>query len=565
MAIFENPLPNEIISSVASATKAGAIKGLASQPGVVQQLQQAGGINVRGASKALAKNVPVTIEEIEQNLSIQENIPEAQFLDSQMWKLSITVTNYSPPVKPVFIPGNYIHELVLEHNVLDPCFWKGSMVVTSNRFGILEGEDPDDNVNLEMLFRGDGKDEILVEIKPLFGGEVELPQETWDIKSEFIVYDTEDIPWKGETGTAKKIYFWHKSYNLMLEKNPVFSTAFYSLQKDITKATNEQRMLPVGDAIKKLFIQSGLESYIDQEEWDDGNLSSKIFHTSSAAGNVLDSLHEMLPYFVSKNGDPGILYFHRGKNKFQLLSIKKFFENAGITDPGKYYYETFMVGSADAGEINTNITPNKTPVQSGSKYDYAIMMKKYNVIQDNSYVLTEAGGADSLESMVSTMQHSYNHKNKRFNVYYKDSEIKSYKAYFKKTYTDKLTPGSKGSPLITLNTAKKTQQRVKQRFNESISTGIETIKFLGRNYLTLSTLYLNLGISFRVQGSTHRHAGRFIGLEKNKNSDNKYDYRLLGQWFVTSVITRWQENQLYNEITANKVSSFEDLNFNEDA
>lgn len=524
------------------------------------------GVDVVQDLQSIVNSVPSPkqLEDGQTELSIMENTPAAQFLDNQLWKISISLTNYSPPVKPVFIPGNYIHELVLEHNILDPCFWKGSMIVTSNRFGILEGENPEDNLNLEMLFRGDGKDEALIEIVPLFSDSIELPSETWHIKSDFIIYDVEDIPWKNGSGMAKKLYFWHKAYALLTERGTPFSTAKHVDVVNLRRATNEDRMLPVGRAIKHLLEDSNLKQYIDYDEWDDGSSNSKIFYSSSAGSCALESLQDLLLRYVSSDGGPGLLYFNRGKNKFQLIGLKKFFEKAGMSDPGEYYYETFMLGTGDSGTMDTNITPNKTPTITQSKYDHANILKKYNIIRDNSYIITESSGADSMESFISHMIHTYNHGDKLFSILYKDSEIKNHKKLFKKKYTDKLLPGVRGQPLILLNSAKKNQSRVSQRFVSSINLTTDIINKVGSNYLVLCTLFLNMGINFKVQGSTHRHAGRFIGIEKNKNSDNKYDHRMLGQWFTTAVITRWRDNQLYNEIVANKVNSFSDLRFNEE-
>lgn len=585
MAIFENPLPNEIPSeSIGPTPFAGIVTnkftgfpqppvGSAGFPVGGGSGGNTGGISAGGANDVIqdlqsatngAPPAKTLNSDNKTDLSVSENTPAAQFVDNQLWKIAITVTNFSPPVKPVFIPGNYIHELVLEHNVLDPCYWRGSVIITSNRFGILEGKDADDNINLEMLFRGDGKDEMLIEISPLFSGSVELPPETWEVKSSFIVYDTEDIPWRNGSTMAKKIYFWHKAYNLMLERGSPYSTSYHTNLNNIYTATNENRMLPVGLAIKKLFEDAGMSEYIDYTEWDDGDITSKLLHSASAGHTVLETLYDLLPYYVSADGGPGFLYFHRGRNKFQMIGLKKFFEKAGIYTPGEYYYETFYLGIADAGTDNTTITPNKTPIIDTSNYDYAIQMKKYNLIKDNTYTLTEGSATDSMEAGVSHMVHTYDYKNKQFIVYYKDSEIKNHKEYFKKNFTDKLLPGARGEALIVLNSAKKKQFRVNQRFESSIDKTVELVSKVGRNFLTLSALFLNLGISFRVQGSTHRHAGRFIGIEKSKSSDNKYDYRLLGQWFVTTVTTRWEKGQLYNEITANKVSSFDNLRFNED-
>jgi hypothetical protein len=500
-------------------------------------------------------------------IGINENDTSSQDVDSQIWKILVGISNFSTP-QPAYIPPTYIYELVLEHSVIDPCYWRGSAIIKSNRFGILTN--PEDNpdvpssVDGEVVLRGDGKDELYVEIVPIFPGSEELDPNTWKIASNFIIYDSEEIP--HQLGMAKKIYFWHKAYNTMLEKSSTFTGVSLSTEQDIYLKNNEDRMQSVSEIIQGLLIASGLEEYIDFDEWDVGDPKNKMFFTSEGNNTVLGEIYRLLPYFISEAGHPGLLYFHRGLNKFQLIGLSNFFEKAGTSSPGDYYYETFIIRTGDTGTADgIDVTPNKTPTISGtsSTASNAILLKKYSFIKDDSYTLSDQSGADSIESSISHMTHTYDHKTKKFKVFFKDSEIETYKDFFKTNYAEKLLTASSGNPLFVLNSTKKEQLRTKSKFVTHINKTEDTIKYIGRNQLVLSTLFLNLGITFRAQGSTHRHAGRFIGIDKYKGSDNRYDYRLLGQWFVTSATTRWVNNELVNEITGNKVTSYEDLRFEE--
>lgn len=514
---------------------------------------------------------PPTIGGDEPVLSIDESSNDSQFVDGQIWKIKVEIDNGS--VDPQLIPGNWIHELVLEHSAINPCFFRGSMIIVCNRLGSA-GESsssravPDQNNSSELILRGDGRDIVKINIKPVFPDGTELPPEIWETNSEFVIYDSQDINWKKETTMAKKIFFWHRAYQTMIEENAVFSTAFFTSLVEPEKTTytsNENRMMKCGLAIKKLLETAGLGDFIDygEEGWDDGDEESLVFYTAGSNASVLDSVQELLQMYVSSNKDPGLLYFNRGKNKFQLLSLQSIFEKAGSSAPGDFYYETFYIGSSESGHDETEIGDRKTPEPQDNSTQNNINLKKYNLIRDNSFTLVEPGGADSTYSYVSQMIHSYDHKTRTFKVSYDRSEIKSFKDRFAIDYTGKLMQGAGGEPLLPLNIAKKEQKKITQIYVPGSNRRYSGIREVGNNYLLMSSLLLNLGIEFKVQGSSHRHPGRFIGLDKIKKTENKYDYRLLGQWFVTNTIMRWKDGELYNEIAANKVLSYKGLEFEE--
>lgn len=515
---------------------------------------------------------PPTLSDGVPVLSIEENSIDSQFVDGQIWKIRVELDNGS--VEPQLIPSNWIHEFVLEHSITDSCYYRGSMIVVCNRFGVAgdsvdDRTPPDQNEESELVLRGDGRDIIKINIKPIFPDGTELPNEIWEINSEFVIYDSQDINWKQETAMAKKLFFWHRGYQAMIEQNAVFSTSTYTDLVTPERApfvSNENRMMTCGLAIKKLLESAGLGDFIDysQEGWDDGDPESKVFYTSGSNNNVLESVYELLSMYVSSNKDPGVFYFNRGTNKFQLLSLQSIFEKAGQTDPGDFYYETFYIGSSESGSEEVEVGARRTPAPQDSSLNKNINLKKYNLIRDNSYTLTDPSGAASSNCNVSQMVHTYDHKTKTFKASYERSEIKGFRDRFATDYTNKLMQAAGGEPLLPLNSTKKEQKIIRQVYSTSTNKEYSGIKEIGNNYLLMSSLLLNLGIEFKVQGSSHRHPGRFIGLDKFKNTNNKYDHRLLGQWFVTNTILRWKDSELYNEIAANKVVSFKALDFEED-
>lgn len=521
-----------------------------------------------------------------------QNLPElvkqkaAIDIDGQIWEVKALIDNLSV-AQATDIPITSIHELTIEHDVLDPCFIRGSMIVTANRFGGVTisgdapaGENPDtDTPENEIVIRGDGRDYLSITLAPVFDGASEFPPEVWRFHNEFVIYDSEDIPWKDQTVQAKKLYFWHVGYQSLIETDSVFSTGDYPLDHVDTSVpvefkTDQQRTMTVSTAIKRLLQTAGLQRYIDESEWDVGSDASRIFYTSNGTESILDTIQNILPYFVSSEGDPGILYFNRGKDlgggfpgAFQLISIKKLFQEVGLSGAARsFYFETFIVGTADSGETDSEVTGEYKSIfpTDGGGVENDIFIKKYNLIQDNSFVLTDPASTDSTESLVSQVIHTYDMRDKAFKYCFVNSDILNFRDRFRRDYTQIFHPQAQGRPLLTLNRIKKENSRLNHRFVTSPDKTYEVIQQVGNSHLLRSALFLNLGISFKIQGSTHRHPGRFIGLEKLKTSNNRYDYRLLGVWFVTNTTIKWQEGSLYNTIAAVKVSSHRDLELEED-
>jgi len=69
-----------------------------------------------------------------------------------------------------------------------------------------------------------------------------------------------------------------------------------------------------------------------------------------------------------------------------------------------------------------------------------------------------------------------------------------------------------------------------------------------KNYVMMNNF-----VVFRVQGSTHRQAGKFIGITRENNKQpSLFDYKFLGIYFITTVKHIFEDAKYYNELVCVK-------------
>ena len=88
----------------------------------------------------------------------------------------------------------------------------------------------------------------------------------------------------------------------------------------------------------------------------------------------------------------------------------------------------------------------------------------------------------------------------------------------------------------------------------------------GRNKMLSDALKLNLGVELTVQGGLHRHAGKFISIDRTGSYiENDFDSKFMGIYFILSVQHIFVKDTTYlNKIVAVKTYSFTDLKNEED-
>ena len=465
------------------------------------------------------------------------------------------------------IPGNVWQNLCLEFDLFD---WapKGYVTIVNQYDGLerfyQEGQDEP-----VYYFRMDGRDRLKIKIVDTEMNE-DLPKEVWEINLDMVVYDTSDNKVLNNATKEKTIYFWDHRYHTMQEKNLEFSTAYKAsqeLNKPISKLKNHERAMYTGDALKELLTKAGFKDSIDTnvEKWDLG--VNKIMYTSPATSTLGDDVKSILGSHLSKEGDRCIFYFNRGlgeSGQWQLLPISYFFKNAGKDKPGELQIERFYFEDLGADEeVSAEHSPRHIAGERTLKQDLDLL--EFNRI--TSYEFIDMSGIDNTKALVNKPVYWYYNKGKQFGLDYEHNEIKNVKEKFEKFYTDHLYAAGKPYSIFPLNQAKIQHHAVDPQFtwggaknnNSAISRS-----YNGSGAIMLGGLLLNECIHFRVLGSTHRHAGTFIAIERmNQNMDNHLDYKLCGQWFVVNVKHIMWMDKFVNDITAVKIHSYENLKISE--
>ena len=86
-----------------------------------------------------------------------------------------------------------------------------------------------------------------------------------------------------------------------------------------------------------------------------------------------------------------------------------------------------------------------------------------------------------------------------------------------------------------------------------------------RNAVMNKALFAGSAINFNIKGSTNRRAGRFISIDRNNPySENDFDSKILGQYFITNVTHTITGEGYENNILGVKPYYFSKVDFNND-
>ena len=486
---------------------------------------------------------------------------DAKLLGQQLWKYKVVLYNHKQRYE---VPVRAIKTLCVEDDLLS---WplRGYIVIDSRMEGFERSEDFD----MFYYLRSDARDEIYVEINPVIEKGT-LPDKIWKIELEAVVYDVEDLPHADMTIKAKKLYFWDKKFQNILEKNIQWSTStgkrYISpvCPKPIAHASDLERSMFTGEAIASLLFEAGYESYIDFAKWNWGK--SKIQFTTKADWSIWDSIQYILQQQISDDGkyDICILQWNRGDKKWNLQPVWNFFEKAGIGSPKELQIEHMFFEESVSDDIS--VSPMKSPINWDASKEIDIKSDDFNKIRN--YRFSQPSGLDNSKAFLTRPVYSHWHKKKQFDVDAKENEIKYVKEkYFKKNYVEYvLSPGK--YPVMAMNKTKEFQKSIDPQFSPISTLDPKNDRYVrsleGRGKILYAGLFLNQNMVIRMTGSTHRLAGTFIGVDRAKTpSDTIYDYQICGQYLVTNVKHLIQQQKFVNDITMVKVHAYDALPVNE--
>jgi len=492
-------------------------------------------------------------------------------------------TLINPKSLTINLQKSAILELDIEDNVYNP-FFKGHVVI-DNRDNVIERFKTDSTLsefsNKSLLrgyrTRGDARDILLLSILPVDKGVTEGEYnmmsdsyyEVFGLQLMFVISD--EIDTSNENSVVKRYTIQDFDYQILSERNTFFSTtSLLEGKSDIANLTDSEREATTGKIIKAI-LQTVLQdkSVIKTEvingvavtpDFEDG--ASKLFYSSPANYTAIDDISYMYSLHVSDNAYKDFAFLNKNQytGEYELISASNIFKNSfnkTNDSGGKYYLENFTLqgGTKDvSGVIQNSMKKPAVALEFGELSDI-IDIKFFN-----------PPGKLYQDTIKTNLVHSYNCKTKMFHINGVDGDIENIKKSFDNIFVAPMKGKNAPSPNFILNNTQKTNLNYNNVFT-IYNNDNDFIKLaVGRNTVLKNALKLNLGIEMTVQGGLHRHAGKFISIDRSGSYvENDFDDKFLGIYFIISVNHIFvNDNNYYNKIVAIKTYSFTDLKNNED-
>jgi hypothetical protein len=442
----------------------------------------------------------------------------------------------------------------------------------------------DTSKDIHFLFKGEARDILHVDIMPIL--DPDNPQDlgnqnvqnAFRMTYDFAIYDSEEIPSVDSPNKkTKKLYFHDLYQQLLTEKNIPFSTANYITKGNIANLDDSEKTIPTGLAIQALlgeaFPQNSeypLDVYYDVGDtvtapstkvpvttttindidtkntaWDIGGGS--IFFSTPAKFKAIDSINYLLTLHVSNsesNYDQCFLRLERYPRAMSLRSLKQYFDTAltGGLGAGYLYLETLRIGNYDNNKPIDGTSNTFTP-EDGVYFSQIGTIKSYSF--DN------IAGLYSQRELVSNLVHSYTYNDKQFNIDVYRNSVEQAMETYRKSYVDNMfAAGSEGDqfPTFAPGTIRDSNININNVFSTTDNSADIRLA-VGRNRFLYASTLMNNMISFRLKGSTHRQAGRFVGIDRDGAMlESKFDDKILGVYFIVEVRHVFEGGQYFNDL-----------------
>jgi len=420
------------------------------------------------------------------------------------------------------------------------------------------------------LFNGDSRDILRVQILPKLTLSNDNTNDQDALKHflltfDFVIYNTEEITdSESQDSKLKKIYFWELDYEILREKNSYFSTSNYlkSRKTDIQDLTDDERKITTGAALSAALKEGLSESdglSINFGTFDTG--ASTIFYSSPANFKCIDTINYILERHVSTPNNyysPCILQLERYPKTYTLRSLYEIFKNAVNNNfssmlAGPDYLETYKI----AGYSDDK--PGRLPVFN---VEFAPSYSPYFQTEGNldTYSFDTAAGVYTQTVFNSKAVHYYDYSNKQFEINSFRNSINETSSILNKGFVEPFA--GRGTQTFQLGNYRKQNKNIENTF-ASVETDVNTRLSLGLAKNLKNYVFLNNFVTFRVQGATHRQAGKFIGITRETNKQpSSFDNKFLGIYFITHVKHIFENAKYYNELICVKTYNPKDMFIN---
>lgn len=417
-------------------------------------------------------------------------------------------------------------------------------------------------------FRGDGRDLIIINIKPAIDTDSDDPirlaktsslNKTFSLNGVYAIYDTEDIISDvNKDVKLKKIYFHDKDYQTLNEKNAYFNTASLIKKEDSKRlVSNTDRSVDTGSAIKEL-LKSTLEGDTEPVQfsslWDTGK--SKIFYSSPANNRAIDDLYYLLDYHVSDSdaSTPPALLKKDRNGAWGLIPLTTLFKtsyykgNEALGDlGGPGLTENFIIARPNAGDGPVATGPQRNPQTS----IFANNLVDYSIAEnfENSSMSADT----NTFGMVSHIVHNYDPATKTFSLDLKENNINETMKKFGKNIvqTQRGVSGKSPKSNVVLNETRSQNKNVVHTFNPNTDPNARINS--GSNKILLNSIFCNNTIAFRTRGNTARQSGKFISMQRqNFQNNSDFDNKIMGTYLVVKVDHVFKNGQYFNYMICTK-------------
>jgi hypothetical protein len=435
------------------------------------------------------------------------------------------------------------------------------------------------------VFRGDGRDLLLVEIMPqlkdtecLEFSPSEGEKEKYMIKHTFSVYHFEDIT--DSMGMKRRtLYFWDRDFQLLNNINVDFSTRdlkktgnadqdiinINDAQVDVKQSTTNTGVY-TGEAVKGLLDLALKQEYkisVKYGRWDKG--ATTINYTSPSQFKAIDDLDYLISYHVSTDENdnlPSLLKKQRYTEKYQLIPLNKFFtENlfsgSSILNSlfgGMKQTEDFYIGKLNTGETDLFGASNSILGGTGKSN-----VSDYNLIDNYNFTKINA---NELQKYFNTYAVHTNDPRGYFNADLQNNSYKKIKDMYKKVFVDNM--GGRGGGAFSNAPDNTVREESKNAQHVFVPYSLEEKqrKSFGINRSMLNLFFKNTSIQFNVRGNTIRQTGNFFTVNRRDSATMKtHDSNVLGQYITTYLRHEFKTGTYTNTILGMRPYSVEDNKF----
>ena len=412
------------------------------------------------------------------------------------------------------------------------------------------------------VIRNDSRNRVAIEIKPL-GGDWNPDYGTMNF--DCIVYDVEDLPHTDNLNKLRKLYIVDERYQFFKELNMDWSTAWWSKNeksndgpewtffppstKDYKKSMRANRALKalILAAASTVFDPNNPDITIgdaplgDIQDWDEGDLSNRLFYTSPANFSVLDDIRYLTNNLKGASGDPVFLRFGRspGLKAWNLIPLKDILDKSSENQIERIQLQDTLTGAGKPYVARAPAGPFVSPIASViTRYKFAHM------------------SAEDADRITNKALHHFNFATCQYNIY---QELNKATAALDAAhnYAEGLFGHSQsGQLLVNINFSKR--YGLMQQHIMSPMHFIQTEKL--QRDMVHDIFLMNQALYFKTEGLTLRQPGKFIFVDKRDSQEtNAFDDRVLGQWLLSKVTHFFTRGQYTTDVVAVKADAFSSL------